>query len=61
VIQSNSRSPLRPVVDVSHDAVGQPLESTRVVDLNANPLLYIVSSLPLELPASASPANGRHG
>ncbi|MBI3622326.1 MAG: HD domain-containing protein [Nitrospirae bacterium] len=60
VVQSNSRSPLRPVVEVLHDSAGQPLASPRCVDLNTNPLLYIVSSLPLEAPASASSTNGRH-
>jgi len=31
-----------------------------VIDLNTNPLLYIVSSLPLEVPAAAMATNGRH-
>ncbi len=61
VIQGNSRSPLRPVVEVLQDAAGQPLEPTRVVDLNSNPLLYIVASLPLELPSAVAPMNGTHG
>jgi HD-GYP domain-containing protein (c-di-GMP phosphodiesterase class II) len=47
VVQGNSRSPLRPVVEVLFDPAGQALELHRVVDLNANPLLYIVASLPL--------------
>jgi HD-GYP domain-containing protein (c-di-GMP phosphodiesterase class II) len=51
VVQSNSRSPLRPVVEALQDADGQRLESPRIIDLNTNPLLYIVASLPVELPA----------
>jgi len=61
VMQSNSRSPLRPVVNVLYDEIGQSLTPPRLVDLNTNPLLYIVASLPLEVPSVAVPTkNGHH-
>jgi HD-GYP domain-containing protein (c-di-GMP phosphodiesterase class II) len=61
VIRGNSRSPLRPVVEVLFDPAGQELELHRVVDLNTNPLLYIVVSLPLDHHSSGPVTkNGRH-
>jgi hypothetical protein len=44
VIQTNSRSPLRPVVKVLYSG-DRPLVSPRIVDLNDNPFVYIVASL----------------
>jgi HD-GYP domain-containing protein (c-di-GMP phosphodiesterase class II) len=58
VLQGNGLSPLRPVVEVLYDETGQPLAPNRIVDLNTNPLLYIVASLPLELPSAAAATNG---
>jgi len=61
VIQSNTRSPLRPVVEVLHDEAGALSAPPRIVDLNQNPLLYIVASLPGEGPVAAAPTkNGDH-
>lgn len=61
VIQGNNRSPLRPVVEVLCDLEGQALELPRVVDLNANPLLYIVASLPADHDAAGTAEkNGHH-
>lgn len=61
VIQGNSRSPLRPVVEVLFDPAGQALELHRVVDLNTNPLLSIVASLPFDHVSTCTAAkNGHH-
>jgi HD-GYP domain-containing protein (c-di-GMP phosphodiesterase class II) len=61
VVQGNGRSPLRPVVEVMYDETGQPLQPPRLVDLNNNPLLYIVASLPLDHDSSGTEAkNGHH-
>jgi HD-GYP domain-containing protein (c-di-GMP phosphodiesterase class II) len=57
VMQGNGLSLLRPVVEVLYDAAGQSLAPHRVVDLNSNPLLYIVASLPSEGPSAAVPMN----
>ncbi|MEW6323775.1 MAG: HD domain-containing phosphohydrolase [Nitrospirota bacterium] len=58
VIQSNSRSPLRPVVEVLYAADHQPLVPPRVIDLDENPLMHITASLCTdEIPAS-KPAHG---
>jgi len=51
---------VRPVVEVMRNGDGLPLETPRIVDLNTNPLLYIVSSLSLEAPVAAAAANGHH-
>lgn len=52
VIQTNNRSPLRPVVEVLY-ADQVPLAVPRIVDLNENPLLHIVTSLcPSDHPAN---------
>jgi hypothetical protein len=54
VIRTNSRSPLRPAVEVLYSNDGRPVDPPRLVDLNENPLLHIVTSLsPNDRPASA--------
>jgi HD-GYP domain-containing protein (c-di-GMP phosphodiesterase class II) len=60
VIQTNSRSPLRPVVKVLYSE-GQPLVSPRIVDLNDNPFVYIVTSLCEDAHASVSLAEATAG
>jgi HD-GYP domain-containing protein (c-di-GMP phosphodiesterase class II) len=53
VIQTNSRSPLRPVVEVFYSGDGARVGAERIVNLNDNPLVYIVSSLcETDLPAT---------
>jgi HD-GYP domain-containing protein (c-di-GMP phosphodiesterase class II) len=60
VIQGNTRSPLRPMVEVLCNLEGQELDRHRVVDLNANPLLYIVASLPLDHDSSGAAVKNGH-
>ena len=60
VIHTNDQSPLRPVVEVLNDAEGQPASPRRLVDLNTNPLLYIVASLPLQRSTAALRRDSRH-
>ena len=57
VLQTNSRAPLRPVVEVLYDAEQLPLTPSRIVDLNENPLLHIVTSLCPEDRPDAAPAD----
>ena len=48
VIRTNPLSPLRPVIKVVYDSQGVGLPTPKLVNLEKNSLLYIISSLPIE-------------
>ena len=45
VLSTNKSRPLRPVIQILYDGLGQEMEKGKVVDLSNFPLLHIVSTI----------------
>jgi hypothetical protein len=45
VITTNPEFPLKPIVEILYDHVGNKLKKSRIVDLSKQPLLYITESI----------------